>query len=168
MRTTLLCALVLASTALACGGEETGTTMRAMEIGFRMHALECERPGIQAKLDTLRASAGPDKEFGDEGVCLLPVDANRMVRGTCYDVPAGDVIFFRLVYYITFQGAEGDWPVDVELATAVDQLDLRNQRQRTVRLEFGPDQLYTELDTDGDGRTNLQEFCEGTNPLARD
>lgn len=134
----------------ACGGAPEDEP--AMGIGFQMHALQCDVPGMQARLEV----------SGVEGVCPLTVNADRTVTGICKPVPAGEIRDFRLVYYYLIGATE------IELATVIARLDLRGETRDEVRVEFPADRVFTGNDDDSDGKTNIEEFCAGTNPRVRD
>lgn len=140
-------ALAIAGASLAaCGGDEVFD----VEAAFQIEGL-CDRPGLLAYV----------QGTGVSGICPLTVGADRTVRGTCA-VPTGEIREFRLTYYTVVDGRE------VTLAFIVASLDLRDVREDRLVLEFDPAALTSDLDDDGDGRTNLAEFCEGTNPRIRD
>lgn len=141
-------------TLVACGGPEEAETP-TMEIGFLQQGLDCTAPGMQARLEAT----------GVAGACPLQVSADHRVTGVCRAVPAGDVRNFRLVYY--FDIGRGPDP-EVELAVVTAALDLREQREPTVVLEFPANRLIKDQDDDNDSRTNLQEFCAGTDPRMAD
>lgn len=147
---------VIGSTTLllaSCGGEvEPGP---ALEIGFIQQGLECTAPGMQARLEAT----------GVVGACPLQVSADHRVTGVCREVPAGDVRNFRLVYY--YDIGRGPEP-EVELAVVTAALDLRDQREPTVVLEFPANRLIKDQNDDNDSFTNLQEFCAGTDPRMAD
>lgn len=140
-------ALVALGLLAACGGEPDDE----VTYGFKSHALQCEVPGMQARLDV----------SGVDGVCPLSVNADRTVTGVCRPVPAGEIRDFRLVYFYDLGG------VEVDLATVIARLDLRGETRDTVRLEFPADRVFSDIDDDSDGRTNIEEFCAGTNPRDR-
>ncbi len=127
-----------------------------MNLGFQMHALECDRAGIDAKLQIL----------GIDGFCPLEVDENRIVSGTCFQVPTGQERIFRLIYFITSNGAE------VQLATVDTIVNLEGERRSTVEISFPASALKNKVgdgfDDDGDGAANIEEFCRGTNPRGPD
>lgn len=130
---------------LACAPEPT-----EMHIGFQMHEqVSCGtvEPPMQASLQASEV----------EGFCPLMVSANRQVTGTCYDVPAGAVRAFRLIYYATYDR-------DYELAVATETLDLSNASEKSIVLEFDEESLDTNRDDDGDGFLNLVEYCCGSHP----
>ncbi|MEQ9500778.1 MAG: hypothetical protein RIT81_28155 [Deltaproteobacteria bacterium] len=148
MKKTMFAALLALA---ACGGEpeEPG-----MEIAMQMHALQCDVPGMQARLTV---SGILDR------VCPLQVNADRTVTGICRPIPTGEIRDFRLIYFY--------YPTpttELELATVIARLDLRNETREQVRVEFPADRVFTELDADADTRSNIEEFCTGTDPLRAD
>lgn len=128
-----------------CGGD-------APNIAFTVHPqVACRTDGLEAHLEAT----------GVDGVCPLIVNADRTVTGTCHDVPTGMPRSFRLVYLASY-----DRPY--ELAVAVEQRDLTNVDRDTLILEFPAENLMVDQDDDGDGLTNLEEFCCGSHPGIRD
>ncbi|MEQ8278294.1 MAG: hypothetical protein RMA76_37970 [Deltaproteobacteria bacterium] len=149
MKKTMFAALLALA---ACGGEP-GDEEPAMAIGFQMHALQCDVPGMMARLEV----------SGVPGICPLQVNADRTVTGVCKPVPTGEIRDFRLIYFY--------FPTpttELELATVIARLDLRNETREQVRVEFPADRVFTELDADADTRSNIEEFCMGTDPLRAD
>ena len=140
----------MAALALTVGcGDDPGVET---QVAFQMEGIACDQPGILAYLQVT----------GVPGICPLEVGEDRTVQGRCAPVPTGAIRDFRLVYYIQVDGEE------VQLATATIQVDLREQSSSSVVLDFQPSMLVTSMDDDGDGRVNLVEFCEGTNPRQQD
>lgn len=133
----------------ACGGPPA---LAPLELAFQRHALSCEMRGLGAKLQI----------GGVEGFCPLRVTEDNKVSGLCEDVPAGGVRVFRLVYFVEVSGME------VELAVAIEMLDLREETRSTITLEFSSDAIETGFDDDGDRVSNLAEVCMGRNPLLFD
>jgi hypothetical protein len=131
---------------LRCGEAPAAPEMR---VGFRAHALACDVPGLQAWL----------KVQGVEGVCPLEVAPDRTVSGTCGPVPGGRERVFRIEYSVVLP-SEGR----VRLASANITVDLRE----TTEVDFRQAEIITNLDDDGDGRSNIVEFCAGGNPRDRD
>ncbi len=141
----------------ACGPERSGALESGeMNLGFQMHALECDRAGIGAKLQIL----------GIDGFCELSVDENRIVSGTCFRVPTGQERIFRLIYFITSNGTE------VQLATVDTIVNLEGERRKVVEISFPAsthkNKTSDGFDDDGDGAANIEEFCRGTNPRQPD
>jgi hypothetical protein len=135
----------------ACGGgEETAN----MEIAFQQHALVCDIPNLQAKMQITNVAE----------ICMLEVNDDRTVTGLCPDIPTGEVRAFRLVYFISVTSPA----LDVQLATAIETLDLTSETRSLVTLEFGTDSVETAFDDDNDRLTNIVEVCEGRNPLLMD
>ncbi len=132
--------------ALGCGGDP-GV---AAHIAFQAHAVVACNAGDPPLKARLQAS-------GVDGFCPLQVGGDRMVTGTCFDVPAKAVRAFRLIYYATYDR-------DYELAVAAQTLDLTDETRKTVVLDFPADSLDTNRDDDGDGFINLVEFCCGSHP----
>ena len=140
--------VTLVLVAMGCGGSDDGAT----RLSFPLQGELCAQPGLLAYLQVT----------GVPGICPLEVGADRTVSGRCDGVPTGQIRELRLVYYIQADGRE------VRLAQATTQLDLRNQTDAQVDVVFEADDLITSFDEDEDGRSNLLEFCEGTDPLATD
>ena len=141
------CALVL-GLGVACGDDDGAS----MQFEFQIQALECEQPGLLAYIQVT----------GVPGICPLTVAEDRTVSGVCGPIPVGAVRDVRLVYYTVVDN------VEIQLAVASTQLDLRGEPDETVTVEFQSNQIVTNLDDDSDGRTNIVEFCEGTNPRRAD
>jgi hypothetical protein len=153
-RAARIAATSLACLALAgsCGGAEEAPPL---EFAFRMHALDCGASvPLQARLEV----------SGVEGVCPLDVRADRTVLGVCRGIPTGELRDFRLVYYY-FDAALQD---EVQLAAVTARVDLRDARERQLRLEFPADRMDTSADDDGDCRSNLFEYCSGRSPRSSD
>lgn len=158
MQRTLLIALI-AALGLACGGEapeEAGT-----RIAFKAHNLMCDIPGCSMLPEGVPCVRAKLEASGVPGVCLLEVDRDRNVSGVCR-TPAQEIRDFRLEYY-TYIGTS-----ELQLAVVLARLDLREETRRSIDLEFPQSRVDTSIDDDRDGRSNLQEFCEGTNPNEAD
>lgn len=130
-----------------CGPDEAG-----MQVRFQAQIASCDQPGLRAYLQVA----------GVPGVCPLQVAENRTVSGACAGVPTGQVRRLRITYYTVVDGRE------VPLAYADATVDLRGETQPRVVVVFSEDALDTDLDDDLDGRSNLEEFCAGTNPRRAD
>jgi hypothetical protein len=138
---------LFALAATGCGVEAQGTA----RIALRMHQLGCEIPPLQAKLEVT----------GQAEDCPLEVSADRTVSGVCPAIPTGAVLEFRLLYFLLTEGP-GD-PL-VQLATAIESLDLTETSDREVTLSFPASSLNRDYDDDMDGQSNIAEVCAGTNP----
>ena len=136
--------MLLLSLCFACGAEPS------MHIAFKMHEqLICDtvEPPMQASLQASEI----------DGFCPLMVNADREVSGTCFNVPAGAVRAFRLIYYASYDR-------DYELAVATETLDLTKEKRSSIVLSFDEESLDTNRDDDGDGFLNLVEYCCGSHP----
>ena len=147
----LLRSLALASVcsaAFACGQDEVGTLYFAQEVP----AFTCARPGLQARL-----------EISGGARCPLEITAEQTAVGTCPPVATGQVVLFRLLYFVaTLRGEE---VVEVQLAAATLERDLREYSDEQLTLSFELNQISAAFDDDADGVSNLEEICNGTNPL---
>ncbi len=157
----------------ACGSDATESETLDFQISVHPQ-VNC--PGVTPLLAKL--------DVAGLGVCLLEVKADKTVGGACY-TPAGAIRDFRLVYYTGVRVSEnevdaatlqefcaqdvdpGFWTCEVQLASVVARLDLRNERREKVQLEFPAERLDVSTDDDSDGVRNLEEYCAGTNPLAQ-
>jgi hypothetical protein len=141
--------LLLLLTALAsCGGEPA-----RLRFAFRIAGLApagCMLPGLQAKLEV---APFPD--------CPLTVASDDTVTGDCPAVPAGAMREFKLVYFVLLAN---DPKPELDLATAVADVDLTGWTQKTLELDFPSDSINTDIDDDNDGLSNIQELCMGKNP----
>ena len=136
---------------IACGS--TGEPLDGTDVGiaFQTHALQCDIVDLKARLQI------------DAATCPLDVDAaTHVVTGLCRKVPTGNLVNFRLVYFVLLGGR------DVCLATAIKQLDLTNETREEITLQFSTRDLMTSIDFDADGATNIDEVCNGRNPLVQD
>ena len=153
--------LVLLASVLSLGcGPEDGLEPEA-RIAFQRHALSCDIPGCSMLPEGVTCIQAKLEATGVPGVCPLEVNADRTVTGVCR-TPAQDIRDFRLVYY-TFRGVE-----EIQLAVVLARLDLREETRRSITLEFPQGRVMADLDDDNDGRSNIQEVCEGTNPRLQD
>ena len=135
---------------VACGGAPSADD-GAMRVGVSFRALECTRDGVQAKL---QVTGGYE--------CPLVLRADGTAHGVCSAIPTGGIRDFRLVYFIVLEANRPE--TLLELATAVITRDLTHYSDSELRLVFTPADLETDLDDDGDGQSNVTEFCLGTNP----
>ncbi|MEM7675526.1 MAG: hypothetical protein AAF449_05935 [Myxococcota bacterium] len=135
---------------MGCGDDSSD-----LQVRFQMQTIGCNQPGLSAYLQVT----------GVPGVCELNIGEDRTVSGRCAAVPTGAVRIFRLVYFFRMPGER---PVNVDLARISVELDLRNETRTSIVLAFPADRLVTSMDDDDDGRSNLTEFCEGTDPTTRD
>ena len=120
-----------------------------LSLGFRRHELKCDRPGMQAKLQIIGA---PD--------CALTVKDDKRVEGLCAGVPTGQERQFRLVYFAEIQTTVGGPTLD--LAVALKSVDLTEQTRQELVLVF--DRIDEFPNDDGDSASNLEEWCNGSNP----
>lgn len=152
--------MTLALGLFACGGEANEAEPE-QRIAFQRHALMCEIPGCFQLPDGVPCIQAKLEATGVPGVCPLDVLEDRTVSGSCR-TPAHEVRDFRLVYY-TYAG-----PEEVQLAVVLARLDLREETNENIQLTFPQEMLLTNFDQDQDGRSNIQEICEGTNPVLQD
>lgn len=148
MKRSILFALLFA---IGCGeAAEQGE----LKVALRQHQLNCDIPGLQAKLQ-ISLSGVPE--------CLLDVNADRTVTGSCPAIPTGNLIEVRLVYFVltTCANVAG---AEVELASAIESVDLRDTSDAQVTVSFPEDSLMRDIDQDNDTRTNLEEVCVSENP----
>lgn len=145
-RIALFAALVVAGA--SCGGEEVGSLYFAQEVP----ELTCRLPGLQARL-----------EISGGLRCPLEITAEQTAEGTCPPVATGQVVLFRLLYFVAT--LRGDEIVEVQLAAATLERDLREYDGKELVLSFELNQLSSNFDDDGDGVSNIEEVCNGTNPL---
>ena len=100
-------------------------------------------------------------EIIGEPECPLTVNPDRTVTGVCPAVPTGRLLQLRLLYF-----ANLDPPVTgsprLDLASTLESLDLTRQTEPDVVLTF--DGVDTYPDDDGDGLSNLVEWCAFGNP----
>jgi hypothetical protein len=137
--------------AAGCGGPPP--LEADMQVGFRMHHLDCTAEGMEVKM---QVSGGYE--------CPLSIDADRKVEGTCLAIPAGGPRVFRLVYYAILD-AMPDVPLD--LAVANESVDLTEYDRPDLQLVF--DDVVTDIyDDDQDTKPNIVEWCTGGNPRLRD
>lgn len=142
-------ALLGAFLGLACGGEPVGQLYFAQEVPPE---ITCRLPGLQARL-----------EISGGLRCPLEITAEQTVQGTCPPVATGQVVLFRLLYFVaTLRGEE---VVEVQLAAATLETDLRDYADESLVLSFELSELSSAFDDDGDGLSNIEEVCNGTNPL---
>jgi hypothetical protein len=135
----------------ACGGAED-----TMHVSFALRPVQevgCTLPGLQARL-----------EVAGGGSCALLVNADQTAEGNCPKVATGQVLEFRLVYFASTLLPDNT-PYEIQLATATTQADLRDYGDDQLLLTFTQDMLQTDFDDDGDSVSNIQELCDGTNPL---
>lgn len=137
----------LAASAVACGGEAEPEA--TMQVAFRQHALKCDRPGMQAKLQVAGSTD-----------CDLVVGADRTVEGVCRRVPTGQVRQLRLVYFATLDPPAD--PATLDLAVAFGQADLTDQRDAELIVTF--DRIDEYPNDDPDPASNLEEWCNFGNP----
>lgn len=146
--------LVLLAAVFGCGDDAP-----ELQVNFQMQTVGCMRPGMSAYLQVT----------GVMGVCRLDIGSDRTVSGRCASVPTGAVRTFRLVYFFEVPETPGsERMINVDLATVSMEVDLRNETRSSIALVFPADRLMTDMDDDDDGRSNLTEFCEGTDPRTRD
>lgn len=149
---------VLAAGQLSCGGEEPA---EGSPIRFQQHALMCNLPGCDQLPEGVTCIQAELAASGVGGTCQLVVSQDRTVSGVCR-TPAKEVRDFRLVYY-TYIGAD-----KIQLAVVLARLDLREETRSQIELVFPQNRVMAGVDEgfddDGDGRSNIQEVCEGTNP----
>lgn len=131
---------------MSCGGGES--ELQRSEVRFSAHPLACDVPGMEAWL----------RVTGVDGVCPLTVAADRTVSGSCAGVPGRAERVFRIEYFVVLMGRR------VQLASANLVVDLTEETREIVPIDFSRAQVVTELDLDGDGATNLFEFCTGRDP----
>lgn len=139
--------VLLAGLLISCGG---GESVGRLEIALRAHQMPCDIPGLQAKLQIA----------GQSGDCPLLVNADRTVTGECPSVPTGQVMECRLVYFILLNAVDPP----VELATALEELNLVDFTGETAQLAFPSSSLNIDIDDDNDTMSNLAEVCAGGNP----
>jgi hypothetical protein len=149
MKALLFSALLAASaSSFACGEDEVGTLYFAQEVP----EFTCHLPGLQARLEI---SGGLQ--------CALEITASQTAVGTCPPVATGQVVLFRLLYFVaTLRGQD---VVEVQLAAATQERDLREYSDKELMLSFDLNQLSSAFDDDADGVSNIEEICNGTNPL---
>lgn len=149
MKRELFLSLALFGGTFGCGGpEEVGSLSFAQEVP----ELTCRLPGLQARL-----------EISGGVRCPLEITPEQTVQGTCPPVATGQVVLFRLLYFVaTLRGEE---VVEVQLAAATLERDLRDYAERELTLTFDLNQLSSSFDDDADGVSNIEEVCNGTNPL---
>lgn len=128
--------------AVACGDAPADSR----PVAFQVDPGLCAPPALEAYLQVL----------GVSGICPLEVAADRTVRGRCAVAPTGALTTVRLVYHTVIDGRS------YILATVDSEVDLTDDDPQTIALEFPAAGLVTDEDADGDGRSNLQEFCDGT------
>jgi hypothetical protein len=145
---TFACLAVLA----ACGASEEESA--DMYIGF--NALDCFIEGIEAKMQITDVP----------GFCMLEVNEDRTIGGLCPKIPTGMPRAFRLIYFRVQSVANN--PVEVQLATVIETLDLTSETRTLVTLEFSSDDVDTNFDDDNDRLTNIVEVCMGRDPLLMD
>lgn len=139
----LVCSLgLLAGAPLTACGDDAAP----LQVNFQMQTLDCDRAGLLAYLQVI----------GVPGICPLQVNADRTVSGACAPVPTGEIREFRLVYYTVLDEQE------VQLATVRTQVDLRDESRSSIVVDFEASPIMSDIDEDDDGRSNLVEFCEGT------
>ena len=119
-------------------------------ISFQRHALKCEMPGMLAKLEI----GGVDEP------CPLTFTGNKTVEGLCPAIPTGnEQQQFRLVYFALI---DDPTRAQLDLAVSLKTLDLREQTNPQLVLAFETIGSYP--DDDGTGGTNIEEWCNGSNP----
>lgn len=132
----------------ACGGAEA--PVMTAQVGFKVHALKCDRDGLLAKMQV-------QVEGGYE--CPLLVNADRTVQGSCSSIPTGAIREFRLIYFAKRPGEP-----DLDVATALTEADLRGYTRAQLRVEFPQASINTDIDDDQDGKSNIVEWCSMENP----
>lgn len=145
MRFASILAISVVAASVSCGGVDPAAT--SMQVSFRKHALKCDRPGMRARLEVIGAPP-----------CLLEVSAENQVSGVCTGIPTGQQRQFRLVYFTDYPGD----PPTIDLATALETVDLTDQTDPDLLLVF--DRIDNYPDDDRSGGTNLEEWCLGTDP----
>lgn len=147
---------------LSCGGEEPA---EGSHIQFQQHALMCDIPGCDMLPTGITCIQAELSATGVGGTCQLTVGQDRTVSGICR-TPAQEVRDFRLAYY-TYVGAQ-----KIDLAVVLARLDLRGETRSQIELIFPQNRVMAGandgFDDDSDGRSNIQEICEGTNPRLMD
>lgn len=139
-------------TVVALGlGSGCGDASDPEPVSFQAHALACEVPGMQAWLRVTGL---------EMRVCHLQVDADGTVSGLCGGVPGGAERTFSLEYYVVLAMRR------VLLAKVELVVDLTDETDDVVPLDFSQAPVFTDLDDDNDGVSNLVEFCSGRDPLA--
>ena len=134
--------------AVACGDSPPD----GRPVAFQVAAGLCAPPALEAYLQVL----------GVPGICPLDVAADRTVSGRCTVAPTGAITTVRLVYHTVIDGRS------YILATVDSEVDLTDDGPQAIELEFPETGLDTDIDADLDGRSNLQEFCDGTDLLTPD
>jgi len=129
-----------------CGGEP----QPGLQVGFKMHALKCERTDMQARIQ-VQVEGGYD--------CPLTVNPDRTVHGRCPSIPTGAIREFRLIYFAEIPGQQ-----NLDLATALTEADLRGWTREEVAVEFPQASVSTDIDDDSDGMSNIVEWCTMQNP----
>lgn len=134
---------------LACG--EASSELPEQQVSFQAHRLACDVPNMEAWL----------KVTGVDGICPLEVQPDRTITGVCAGVPGKAQRVFRIEYTFLLRGER------VQLASANLVVDLTDESSETVVIDFSNAELMTDLDDDGDGTSNIVEFCTGRDPRNR-
>ena len=139
------CRLLVLLMITACGGVSTDTRSADLQVALRAHQIDCGRGGLMARLEII-----------GEPECPLNVNPDRTVTGVCPAVATGRLLQVRLLYFANLEPpVTGSSRLD--LASTLETLDLTGQRERDVVLTF--DGVDTYPDDDGDGLSNLVEWC---------
>jgi hypothetical protein len=120
-----------------------------MAFDFVQHALLCSQNGLEVKL---QAQGLED--------CPLALTPQNTVAGTCGGFVPGQVQQLRLLYFARLPAPAQ--PEILELASATTLLDLTGFEGEEAVVNF--DRIDHYPDDDGDGRPNLTEWCEATDP----
>ncbi len=95
---------------------------------------------------------------GVAATCRLTVNQDGTVLSICGDVPGLRARDFTIEYLAKDAGGE------LVLVRTAESLDLTAETRSRVPLDLSRNRDRVFADEDGDGASNLQEFCEGTDP----
>jgi len=144
----LLFVSVLVGGLASCGGTNPGPDEQ-VHVSFVRQPLVCAQTGLAAKLQA-------------QGIedCVLEVSAQNTVQGTCAGFAPGQAHQLRLLYFTNLPAPAQ--PQVLELASSITLLDLTGFEGEETVISFDRVEYYP--DDDGDGISNINEWCAGTNP----
>ena len=140
----------------ACGGEEPLPTEPLDHVSVLVRD---EFLSVQSCPNLAQLAPSVELQIsGVYGKCRVQLNDEGAAVSLCDQVPGKTARDFTLVYFLNYKKRR------MELASVTSTLDLTNETREMVPIDFTRAER-TLQDSDGDGDSNVDELCTGSDPL---